>query len=68
MRNKRSVWTVTTKPFAEAHFATFPTDLITPMMKAGCPPMGVVLDPFMGAGTTAFTAKHLGRQFVGLLN
>jgi DNA modification methylase len=64
-RNKRSVWTITTKAFSEAHFATFPTDLITPMIKAGCPEMGVVLDPFMGAGTTAYTAKHLGRQFIG---
>ena len=65
-RNKRSVWTVTTKPYAEAHFATFPPDLITPMVKAGCPVGGVVLDPFMGSGTTAWVAKEFGRRYVGI--
>lgn len=63
--NKRSVWTVTTKPFSEAHFATFPEDLIVDCIKAGCPPNGVVLDPFMGAGTTALVAKKLGRHYIG---
>lgn len=52
-RNKRSVWTVTTKPFKGAHFATFPPDLIAPCILAGCPEGGTVLDPFGGSGTTA---------------
>jgi len=66
MRNRRSVWTITTKPFKEAHFATFPEDLITPMILAGCPKEGLVLDPFMGAGTTGVVAKKLGRNYIGL--
>jgi DNA modification methylase len=65
-RNKRSVWTVTTKPFKEAHFATFPEDLIVPMVKAGCPENGLVLDCFMGAGTTALVAKKLKRNYLGI--
>lgn len=65
MRNKRSVWTVSTKPLPESHFATFPPDLISPCILAGCPENGVVLDPFMGAGTTALVAKKLNRQFIG---
>jgi len=64
-RNKRSVWTVTTKPFSEAHFATFPQDLIVDCIKAGCPEGGIVLDPFMGAGTTAVVARKLNRNYVG---
>ena len=64
-RNKRSVWTVTTKPFSEAHFATFPEDLIKPCILAGCPEGGVVYDPFMGAGTTALVAHKLHRNFIG---
>lgn len=64
-RNKRSVWTVSTKPFAEAHFATFPPDLITPCILAGAPKGGVVLDPFMGAGTVAYVAKEHGRKAIG---
>lgn len=63
--NKRSVWTVTTKPFSEAHFATFPEDLIVDCIKAGCPENGVVLDPFMGAGTTALVSRKLNRNYVG---
>ncbi len=63
--NKRSVWTVTTKPFKEAHFATFPPDLITPCILAGCPEGGIVLDPFMGAGTTALVALRNARLFTG---
>jgi hypothetical protein len=65
-RNKRSVWTVTTKPFKEAHFATFPPDLIKPCILAGCPAGGVVLDPFMGSGTVAEVALKLNRRFVGI--
>jgi len=63
--NKRSVWTVTTKPFKEAHFATFPPDLIEPCILAGCPEGGVVLDPFMGAGTTALVSRSLDRNYIG---
>jgi DNA modification methylase len=63
--NKRSVWTVTTKPFSEAHFATFPEDLIVDCIKAGCPEGGIVLDPFMGAGTTALVARKLNRHYIG---
>ena len=65
-RNKRSVWTVTTKPYKGAHFATFPEALIEPMILAGCPEAGVVLDPFMGAGTTAVVAQKLGRNWLGI--
>lgn len=64
-RNKRSVWTVGPEPFSGAHFATFPRKLITPMILAGCPVGGVVLDPFMGSGTTALVARDLGRQYIG---
>lgn len=64
-RNKRSVWTVTTKPFKGAHFATFPMDLIEPCILAG-KQGGVVLDPFMGAGTTGLAALKHGRRFVGI--
>jgi len=64
-RNKRSVWTVTTKPFSEAHFATFPEKLIVDCIKAGCTEGGIVLDPFMGAGTTAVVACKLNRNYIG---
>jgi len=64
-RNKRSVWTVTTKPFAGAHFATFPPDLIEPCILAGAPVGGTVLDPFMGSGTTAMVAAKHGRYGIG---
>ena len=64
-RNKRSVWTVTTKPYSEAHFATFPPDLIEPCILAGCPEDGIVLDPFMGSGTTAMVAYENRRNYVG---
>lgn len=64
--NKRSVWTVSPKPFKEAHFATFPPDLIIDCIKAGCPENGIVLDPFMGAGTTAMVARKLNRNFIGM--
>jgi DNA modification methylase len=65
-KNKRSVWTVNTRPYKEAHFATFPEELIIPMIKAGCPENGVVLDPFMGAGTTGLVCKKLNRNYVGI--
>lgn len=63
-RNKRSVWTVTTKPFKGAHFATFPPDLIEPCILAGCPDGGTVLDPFGGAGTTGLVAQRHGRNAI----
>lgn len=63
-RNKRSVWTVATQPFSEAHFATFPPALIEPCILAGCPAGGTVLDPFGGAGTTAMVADRLGRSAI----
>ncbi len=62
--NKRSVWTVNTKPNKNAHFATFPPELITPCVLAGCPAGGTVLDPFGGSGTTAQVAKYNGRKSV----
>lgn len=65
MANKRSVWTVNTKPYSGAHFAVFPTELIEPCILAGAPVGGIVLDPFMGSGTTAQVAKDLGRQYIG---
>jgi len=65
-RNKRSVWTVTTKPYKEAHFATFPEDLILPCVLAGCPEKGVILDPFNGAGTTGVVAKKNNRDYIGI--
>ena len=65
-RNKRSVWTVTTKPYSGAHYATFPPDLIEPCILAGCPKGGVVLDPFIGSGTTAMVARKHGRKVIGL--
>jgi DNA modification methylase len=63
-RNKRSVWTVASQPFKEAHFATFPPALIEPCILAGCPVGGVVLDPFGGAGTTGLVADRLQRDAV----
>jgi DNA modification methylase len=65
MANKRSVWTVTTKPFAGAHFATFPPELIEPCVLAGSRPNDIVLDPFMGSGTTAAVADRLNRLYLG---
>ena len=62
--NKRSVWTVTTKPFKGAHFATFPMDLIEPCVLAGCPEGGTVLDPFGGSGTTGIVAVNHNRHAV----
>jgi DNA modification methylase len=65
-RNRRSVWTVSTKPFKEAHFATFPPDLIEPCILAGCPEGGTVLDPFFGSGTTGIVAEKHGRKWMGI--
>ncbi|MDA4846416.1 DNA-methyltransferase [Hoeflea poritis] len=65
-RNKRSVWSVNTKPYKGAHFATYPPDLIRPCVLAGAPKGGVVLDPFMGSGTTGAVALEHGRDFIGI--
>lgn len=65
-RNRRSVWTVCTKPFKGAHFATFPPKLIEPCVLAGCPEGGTVLDPFNGAGTTGVVAIQQGRKYIGI--
>lgn len=64
-RNKRDVWSVNTKPDLNAHFAVYPEELIRPCILAGCPLGGVVLDPFMGSGTTARAARRWGRHYVG---
>lgn len=63
-RNRRSVWTVSTLPFPDAHFATFPPDLINPCILAGAPLGGVVIDPFAGSGTTGKVAIELGRKAI----
>ena len=65
-RNKRDVWPVSTTGFRGAHFAVFPEKLIEPCVVAGCPESGIVLDPFMGSGTTGVVAKRLGREFTGI--
>lgn len=65
-RNKRSVWTVVSQPFTDAHFATFPPKLIEPCILAGCPRGGTVLDPFFGAGTTGLVALQNSREFIGI--
>ena len=63
-RNRRTVWTVATVPYKEAHFATFPPELIKPMVLAGCPEAGTVLDLFAGSGTTGMVAENLGRNSI----
>ncbi len=64
-RNKRSVWRIPTAPYSGAHFAVFPPALIVPCILAGCPAGGVVLDPFLGSGTTGEVAERLGRKWLG---
>lgn len=64
--NKRSVWTIATSAYPEAHFATFPPELPETCIKAGCPPGGMVLDPFFGAGTTGLVADRLQRDCIGI--
>ena len=66
MRNKRDVWSVATKPYSGAHFATFPEALIEPCILAGCKVGGVILDPFFGSGTTGVVAQKYGRKFIGI--
>ena len=65
-RNKRSVWTISTKPYSQAHFATFPPELPRTCILAGCPEGGTVLDPFAGAGTTLLVANQLQRHAIGI--
>jgi DNA modification methylase len=65
-RNKRCVWRIGTTKFSGDHFATYPPRLIETPILAGCPKDGIVLDPFMGSGTTAVVAKRLGRNFIGI--
>ena len=64
-KNKRSVWSVTNKPYKGTHFAVFPPDLIEPCILAGSKKGDLILDPFMGSGTTAVTAKSLNRDYIG---
>ena len=64
-KNKRSVWSVTNKPYKGAHFAVFPPELIEPCIKAGSEKGDIILDPFMGSGTTGMVAKQLGRDYIG---
>lgn len=66
VRNRRSVWSVNTEPFADAHFATFPTALVTPCVLAGSSPGSEVLDPFFGSGTVGEVCLDLGRRFAGI--
>lgn len=65
-RNKRTVWSIPLSKFREAHFAVFPEPLVETCILAGCPEDGVVLDPFLGSGTTAVVAKRLGRTYIGI--
>lgn len=65
-RNVRSVWNIATQPLKDAHFATFPEKLLEVPIRAGCPENGIVMDIFMGSGTTAIVAKKLNRNFIGI--
>ena len=64
-KNKRSVWSITNKPYKGSHFAVFPPDLIEPCIKAGSEEGDIILDPFMGSGTTAMVSKELNRYYIG---
>lgn len=66
LRNRRSVWNVATQGYSKAHFATFPEKLIEPCILAGCRPGGIVLDPFLGSGTTAAVSARNGREYIGI--
>lgn len=65
-RNRRTVWTVATRPYKGAHFATFPEELVRPCILAGSRPGDIVLDPFCGSGTTGAVAAQEGRDFIGI--
>jgi site-specific DNA-methyltransferase (adenine-specific) len=64
-RNMRTTWDINTEPYKDAHFAVYPEKLVERMIKAGCPENGLVLDPFMGAGTTGLVAKKINRHYLG---
>jgi DNA modification methylase len=66
LRNRRDVWHINTVPYSGAHFAAFPPDLAKTCILAGCPPGGIVLDPFFGSGTTGLAAKESGRHYIGI--
>lgn len=66
LRNKRDVWIINTVPFKGGHYAAYPPKLVETCLLAGCPKDGVVLDPFMGSGTTGMVAKQLDRHYVGI--
>ena len=66
MVNRRSVWQINPQPTKDAHFATFPEELVRICIQAGCPEKGVVLDPFFGSGTTGLVAKKLGLDYIGI--
>jgi len=65
MRNKRSIWSIPTKGISESHFATYPDELVETLIEAGCASGGLILDPFVGSGTTALVAKRKGYQYIG---
>ena len=66
MRNKRDVWQINSVPYKGAHFAAYPPKLVETCLLAGCPQDGIVLDPFLGSGTTAAVAKQMGRHYIGV--
>lgn len=66
LRNKRTVWSVNTQPFSEAHFATFPPELITPCILSGSHYNDIILDPFFGSGTVGLVAEQFNRRFIGI--
>ena len=66
LRNKRDVWKINTVPFKGGHYAAYPPKLVETCLLAGCPEGGIVLDPFMGSGTTGMVAAQMGRHFVGV--
>lgn len=66
LRNKRDVWKINTVPFKGGHYAAYPPKLVETCLLAGCPEGGIVLDPFMGSGTTGMVAAQMGRHFVGI--
>ena len=66
LRNKRDVWIINTVPFKGSHYAAYPPKLVETCLLAGCPDGGIVLDPFMGSGTTGMVAKQMGRHFIGI--
>ena len=66
LRNKHDVWQINSVPYKGAHFAAYPPNLVETCLLAGCPPNGIVLDPFLGSGTTAAVAKQMGRHYIGI--